>query len=163
MCDACPAPASMMHIYTMSIFTGEWLNLCGECIDQRAEPINSIVYGIQRGALDTLTQDLKDQVRIWTPQGYTSLYHTDRHLKLYLPLAPPRKERDDDERILEIMRQVKHITPDTVTFPTERTFDWSSPLRMLAAIGRRVLFPRRTTFEHDARALPNPVSSLTLY
>lgn len=93
MCDACPK-TKHLPVYTVSVFTGRRLCLCLDCADNRAEPWQDVVRGVDAGALDHLPRTLKDNVRLWTPEGYVSIYRTDKHLKLRLALPAPDLQED---------------------------------------------------------------------
>ena len=134
MCDACPAPNSMLHIYTISVFTGERLCLCLECIDHNAEPVNSVTHGINKGALDHLTAPVKGKVRIWTPLGYEPVYEIDRHIKLLLALPTP-----EDVLMITDMRSVIDKMPP-LTLPS---LSEPSPTRMQVVKDRVLQFLRR--------------------
>ena len=125
MCDCCPAPNSMLHIYTISIFTGERLNLCLECADARCEPLNSVIYGIQNGALQYLPKEQKINAKLWTNEGYWTIYQMARHLAKKAALPPPSPS--EELGTLRLVHKIKEVTPETDLVHTNRRFWRATP------------------------------------
>lgn len=135
MCDICHRISQQPMIFTSSFLTGEVLYICGDCADNHAEPINTLIHGVNQGALDNLPRDIKDRLTVWTPQGYASIYRLDLHLKLMLPLQAPKKIRMEEQldahditaKAQSLVKSIKAVEETSRRSPPRR--DWLQGLR----------------------------------
>ena len=113
MCDACRVP-SHVPIYTISIFTGEQLCLCLDCVDNRAEPLWSIIHGTRNGALDHLPHEMKRKTTIYSkgryiPMRTLAMVDPSRLIPPPAPAPKPPELTEEEASLVHIMRLMKAV------------------------------------------------------
>lgn len=95
MCDVCKAKGHI-PIYTLSYLTGERLVLCLDCADATAEPITSVIHGVNGGALDNLDRSVKRQLKVFYQGEYIGLRECALMLAARVKALPAPADEDDD-------------------------------------------------------------------
>lgn len=137
MCDVCPKN-DHVPVYTISIFTGERLSLCLDCADNKAEPLWTIIHGVNAGALDGMPEMLKASATFFRGGRYWPMRTLAKAKVKALP-SPPVETREDivSRQLVKKMKEVAAIPFEPVS--KDRRLFLSSLRQTMLDFGRHVL------------------------
>lgn len=134
MCDVCKEPVKV-PVFTISIFTGERLTLCLKCAENKAEPLFSIVHGINAGALDMLPRWMKKAASFYVKGRYYPVSQL-KHVRVKnLPPPPP----PEDDALIRIVQKAANLPK---VKPTKRGLFSATRLKIAAALQHHAPFYR---------------------
>lgn len=159
MCDICPAKKHF-PVYTISHLTGERLCLCLDCAENHAEPLYSIVHGVNNGALDNLPRWIKRQITFHTKGKYVPVRFLARVSPANLlppPPPPPVVEVDEDaQQARELIRKMAAMCTPLPPPPKDRSLVSTIRARTRLAWGRLLRVFRSDRYVLPADAFSNP-------
>jgi hypothetical protein len=112
------------------MFTGERLTLCLDCVDHKAEPLWSIVHGVNADALDNLPEWVKVNVTFYDKGRYIPM-RTLARINMQKLLPPPK-----EKQLVDKMRRMADLPPERPPTMRERVL---SILRRMPIVSGRFL------------------------
>jgi hypothetical protein len=138
MCDVCKATGHAL-IYSISYLTGERLVLCGICATHCAEPITTVIHGVNAGALEPLPGWVKKRITVYMGGRYVGLRKCALVLQAQVRALPPPPSPDEvrmETKLIRMMDAAKKAPFDPPLEPTKRRLFLSSLRQKILAFYR---------------------------